>query len=134
MHKKLNILVIDDDDLQEVILKYKLGKYTSKIDYAGSAMEALPMLKKYIHQYDLIISDIEMPLMSGFELARYVRQVLQSNVPLVAHTSLSQPLALYHTHGFDGVLSKTFNDIEFEELLSQISAKKFQTTLLTYLS
>jgi|GEM_PF-4702802 len=83
---KLKILLVDDDEIQEVLLKAKLLQ-VAEIDYVRSARLSLPIIDSQLNKYDLIISDIEMPLMSGLDLALYVRKVIKSDIAMIAHTA-----------------------------------------------
>lgn len=118
--KKIKVLLIDDDELQEIILKEKL-QIIAEIDYARSARLSLPIIDSQLEKYDLIISDIEMPLMSGLDLVLYVREVIKSDIPMIAHTA-SYPIneAFYLKRGFNGVLSKNFSTKDFLKLWEQI--------------
>ncbi len=72
---KLTLLIVDDIEANRISLEYLLKKYYDDIDIimAGSGEEALK--ETYTKEIDIIILDIQMPGMDGFEVAQF----LQSN-------------------------------------------------------
>ena len=66
------ILVVDDEPALSAMLEDALGYYGYKILQANSAEQALNMIRS--NHVDLIISDISMPGMDGFELYEQVRR------------------------------------------------------------
>ena len=72
--KSLRILVADDDAFSQKIVVMVLNNLGVKnIVLAGNGTEALENLASAVQPIDLVISDIEMPEMGGFELARRIR-------------------------------------------------------------
>ncbi len=86
IQKELNILAVEDDKLNMILLKDLLSAYTDKIklDEAFNGREALQFLKeKY---YDLIIMDVRMPEMDGYEATKYIREKFPeplNNIPIL---------------------------------------------------
>ena len=105
----MTLLVVDDEPDSLELVQQVLAETGARIVTATSAGEALRMLER--HQPDLLISDIGMPLMDGFELIRRIRAGRQRNlagVPAIALTAFSrredQQRAL--EAGFDEYLAK----------------------------
>jgi len=72
--KYLKVLVVDDEDYSQqlvVLVLEKLG--VSNVSVARNGKHALEILGSALEPFDLVISDIEMPEMGGFELARMIR-------------------------------------------------------------
>lgn len=69
---KGKILVVDDDNLIKDFLKESLSRLNHQVDLASSGDEALDKIKKT--EYDIILSDIRMPKMSGMELLKATRK------------------------------------------------------------
>jgi CheY-like chemotaxis protein len=70
--KKLEILVVDDDERSREILKMIL-EYSSHIVIAAPDAEtAINMLKG--NTYDLVMTDLQMPGINGLELARWIKE------------------------------------------------------------
>lgn len=91
--KRAKILVVDDDPVNLKILSQMLSpKY--EIVTTTSAKEALDKVNH--SEWDLVISDVMMPLMSGYELTRTIREQYSiSELPILLLTARSQPEDIY---------------------------------------
>ncbi len=77
-----NILIVDDIEVNLILLETALRKEQAKIHRATSGQEALELTEKT--EYALIILDVSMPVMNGFELASHIRkQQLNSITPII---------------------------------------------------
>ncbi|MEK8127812.1 ATP-binding protein [Paenibacillus filicis] len=91
---RLNILAVDDDPVNLKVLSSILSAETYRIRTAMSAQEALELLGA--ESWDLLIADVMMPHMSGYELTRLVRQRFTlSELPVLLLTARSQPEDIY---------------------------------------
>ena len=72
MKKGVSILVVDDEPLLRDILIKILSKKGYQVETAVDGEEALEMLRQ--QKYQLLISDIKMPRLNGFELLKEVKQ------------------------------------------------------------
>lgn len=82
-----NVLVAEDNAINQMVVKHTLLKLGATADIAGDGAEAIEKFKK--NKYDLILMDIQMPLMDGYEATAYIRNQLQSNVPIIAMTAFA---------------------------------------------
>ncbi|MCW3112046.1 MAG: multi-sensor hybrid histidine kinase [Segetibacter sp.] len=80
-----SVLVAEDNAINQMVVKHTLLKLGASADIAGDGAEAIEKCKK--NKYDLILMDIQMPLMDGYEATTYIRNQLQSNVPIIAMTA-----------------------------------------------
>ncbi|MCF8449032.1 MAG: response regulator [Taibaiella sp.] len=76
------ILVAEDNTLNQRIATLILNKQGAKVTTVLNGLEALRELGR--NSYDLILMDLQMPEMDGFETANYIRNVLKSKVPIIA--------------------------------------------------
>ncbi|MCE3254727.1 MAG: rpfC [Rickettsiaceae bacterium] len=85
---KTNILIVDDHKINLVTTKSVLEKRLPEIncDIALCGEEALKIFNKNKY-YDLVLTDIEMPVMNGLELAKQIRKI-DSAIPIIAYTSV----------------------------------------------
>ncbi|HPM02826.1 MAG TPA: response regulator [Candidatus Cloacimonadota bacterium] len=74
MTEKKNILIIDDDMISIHMGMMILKELEFEADHAENGQEALERLSQ--KQYDLILLDIMMPEMSGFDLAGHLKKIL----------------------------------------------------------
>jgi two-component system chemotaxis response regulator CheY len=88
---EVRTLIVDDSSVMRKIVERSLrqaGLDPLTVFEAGSGTEGLDLLK--VQQVDLILSDINMPLMDGLEFLRQIRgQNLAPNVPVVMITTES---------------------------------------------
>ncbi|GAB3709832.1 response regulator [Spirosoma flavus] len=83
----MKILVVDDEidvkDLFEQRFRREIRSGEFELDFANSGEEALDYLNNHTSEVILILSDINMPGMSGFELLRHIREDFQEPPPPV---------------------------------------------------
>ena len=113
------ILIVEDSPTQAAKLRYILGKHHYRVALAVNAVEALAMLDT--QQPDLVISDIVMPEMDGYELCRLIKARHDCrNLPVILLTSLVDPQDVIRglACGADNFFTKPYNE---EYLLSRIT-------------
>lgn len=69
----MKILVVDDEPMLLEILSEFLEEQGYDVEQAESAEEALKFFLNAPESYDLVLTDIKMPVMSGFDLLRQIR-------------------------------------------------------------
>lgn len=83
----MNILVVDDEQDMQALFQQKFRKEIrdGKISFAFaiSGEEALRFMQHHNHEAILILSDINMPGMSGLELLQHIKQKFESPPPIV---------------------------------------------------
>ena len=118
MLKPLRILLVDDDTpTLEVIAIYLESRNHSVITCQGG-IEALDVLEN--HVFDLILSDVQMAGMNGFELLKAVRKrVPEVGFILMTAYELKYPLSEALEAGADGYISKPFSLSKFSLIFEQ---------------
>lgn len=127
--RDLKILIVDDEKTNIEFYKIAFGKFFNICDVAYNGQEALDMYQKDTNYYDLIVTDIDMPILNGLELVEIIREVNmeQSIVVITAITdiTINQSLAFYY---IDGLLPKPLDTkklfIMLYRVLKKISEKK----------
>ena len=87
--KKLKVLIAEDDETTVMVLSLLLRKYCKEIITAQNGFEALQIYHAN-SDLDLILMDMKMPVMDGFEATRQIRQ-LNESVIIVAQTAYGLP-------------------------------------------
>jgi PAS domain S-box-containing protein len=83
--KNVKILVVEDITLNQLLMKTVLEDFGFEVNIAGNGKIAIDKLKQ--SEYDVILMDLQMPEMNGFEATRYIRTQLNSLVPIIALTA-----------------------------------------------
>ena len=103
------ILVVEDNRVNQLITVKTLNKVNIKCETAENGLIAVNMFKDKTKDYDLILMDIHMPVMDGFEATLKIKE-LNPSIPIIALTSLKidkTPINL-KTLELDYVLNKPF--------------------------
>lgn len=106
--KGKKILIAEDDFVNQKLITHSLNTTGVIFDIAGNGQEAVDMLKK--SRYDLILMDINMPEMDGFEATEIIRRDIDKDIPIIAMTGWSSRTEgdKFTKTGMNGVLSKPF--------------------------
>ena len=83
--KEVKILVVEDIALNQLLIKIILMDFGFDFDIAVNGKVAIENIKQ--NAYDLILMDLQMPEMNGFEAAAYVRDVMKLEIPIIALTA-----------------------------------------------
>ena len=87
-HNKLSgkkILVAEDNEINQKIISHLLRREKIEVDVANDGKEAVEFFEK--KTYDLLLLDLQMPYMDGFQTAKYIRKIIGSDIPIIAMTA-----------------------------------------------
>ena len=82
---KAKILVVEDIALNQLLMKTLLDDFGFEHDIAGNGRIAIEKLQK--KSYDIVLMDLHMPEMNGFEATEYIRKKMNSQIPIIALTA-----------------------------------------------
>ncbi|MGJ8650324.1 MAG: two-component regulator propeller domain-containing protein [Opitutaceae bacterium] len=113
------ILIAEDDNTNVAFLKKALEPSKINVDWAKNGEDAVNYVKEHGDAYDLILMDISMPIMGGYEALELIRK-LRPNLKVVAQTahSMQQDRERLEQAGFEDQLYKP---IKKTDLLSTIA-------------
>jgi CheY-like chemotaxis protein len=80
-----NVLVAEDNAINQMVVKHALLKLGATAEIVPDGAEAIEKFKR--NKYDLILMDIQMPLVDGYEATAYIRNQLHSDIPIIAMTA-----------------------------------------------
>ncbi|MCQ9122441.1 ATP-binding protein [Rodentibacter caecimuris] len=106
----LSVLLVEDIELNVLVAKSVLEKLGHCVDVAMNGKDAIKLFER--NTYDIILLDIKLPDMSGFDIAAYLRKKYEDGIydflpPLVAFTAnVMQSEEEYQSKGMDSVLRK----------------------------
>lgn len=81
----ISVLVVEDIPLNQLLMKTLLDDFGFKRDIASNGKIAIEKLK--LRPYDIILMDLQMPEMNGFEATDYIRNTMKSTIPIIALTA-----------------------------------------------
>lgn len=81
----LKILVVDDNEINRLVATTILNNYGAETVEAGNGIDALEYLRA--NAVDLVLMDIQMPVMNGYDAAKILRKEISSTVPVIALTA-----------------------------------------------
>ncbi|KAB2371357.1 response regulator transcription factor [Bacillus thuringiensis] len=115
--KNYHILVVEDDQEIQELIKQFLMTQQYKVIVASDGLEGMKQFNK--QSFDLILLDVMMPNLNGFEVAKMIRS--QSNIPIIMLTALEeeQDQMKGFDLGIDDYITKPFS---FHVLMRRVEA------------
>lgn len=149
------ILLAEDNEMNQMLVKRVFEKWNFDLDIAANGKIAVDKLAA--EHYDLILMDVQMPEMDGYETTRYIRTKLppeKSNIPIIAMTAhaIVGEAEKCISAGMNDYISKPFNrNVLYEKMAALLkkqpvldvvahespggnNQQRFQTIDLTYLN
>jgi PAS domain S-box-containing protein len=83
--KNIKVLVVEDVALNQLLMKTLLDDFGFGHDIVGNGKIAIEKLKT--KPYDIVLMDVQMPEMNGFEATKYIRDKMHSQIPIIALTA-----------------------------------------------
>lgn len=123
-----SLLVVDDNQDLIDFLKDALKESFKRIFTATDGVEALEIVRKY--QPDIVVSDVMMPRMNGYELCKQIKEDIDiSHIPVILLTARDDEQSRLHGYkiGADGYLTKPFEEEMLLELIRSRLRNREQT-------
>ena len=123
--KKRNILVVEDNLINQKITAYSLTKAGMKVTIANNGKEAVELFNK--QHFDIILMDIQMPVMDGFDATKAIREIEKSRqnnfhtsiIALTANAMQGDAEKCINA-GMDNYISKPFKIDNLLKVLTKI--------------
>jgi two-component system, sensor histidine kinase len=118
----LKILLVDDNEMNRMMARAILERKKFEVDEVENGKEAITQLEK--KKYDLILMDIMMPEMDGYEATKMIRNELKLKVPIIALTAnaIKGDDQKCLEAGMQGYLSKPYSPNQlYEAIIKNIS-------------
>lgn len=109
-NKNIKILVVEDMALNQLLMKTILDDFGFERDIAENGQIAINKLKT--KSYDIVLMDLQMPVMNGFEATNYIRKAMNSKIPIIALTAdvTTVDLSKCKAVGMDDYISKPVDE------------------------
>lgn len=116
---RLKVLWVEDNAIVRKVSKLMLENLDHEADVASSGKEALEFLSR--NEYDLVITDIGMPEMNGWQLADIIKDKYDGKMKVAVITGWSDEIdeQTRKEHGVDHVLGKPFSIEQLKKLLDE---------------
>ncbi|HAF28529.1 MAG TPA: response regulator [Bacteroidales bacterium] len=109
LNHNYKVLVVEDDDIAFFLLHEILASYPIKLYRAYNGQEAIDLFKKDKSAFDLILMDIRLPKVNGYDATQKIKEINPS-IPIVAITAYahSQGIIDCFDAGCDDFIAKPF--------------------------
>jgi PAS domain S-box-containing protein len=118
----LRVLIVEDERIQQRIIRDMLERLGAIVETAATGREAVESVRKGPDRFGAILMDMLMPEMDGIEAARIIRREFPDHaVPIIATTASAQPAEIDAclAAGMNGHVSKPFDVRQLEAALSR---------------
>ncbi|HYV23698.1 MAG TPA: PAS domain S-box protein [Pyrinomonadaceae bacterium] len=122
---KLDVLVLDDSEDTTEMLRHLLEQNGALVTTATNGLDALRIASE--REFDIVLSDISMPGMDGFEFVRRLRELPgKKDVPVLALTGFGRPedITRAQNEGFFTHLTKPFDVKALGEILQRVPSRR----------
>ena len=123
--KNIKVLVVEDIPLNQLLMKTLLDDFGFERDIAENGKIAIEKLKE--KEYEIILMDLQMPEMNGFEATEYIRKTMKSTIPIIALTAdvTTVDLAKCKAVGMDDYLAKPVDEKQlYNKIVSILNQSK----------
>ncbi|NOH97419.1 ATP-binding protein [Vibrio sp. 99-70-13A1] len=124
------VLVVEDNEINQELAIGLLEEYKVKIDTALNGQIAINLIQN--NHYDLILMDIQMPIMDGYEATKFLREQGVS-LPIIAMTANARKEDIQHAKavGFNDHIGKPINLSKLESILLEYLPHANETVKMT---
>ena len=119
--KNIKVLVAEDIALNQLLMRTVLDEFGFECDIADNGRIAIEKLQN--KSYDVILMDLQMPEMNGFEATEHIRSIMKSNIPIIALTAdvTTVDLAKCTSVGMNDYIAKPVDErILYQKIVEQI--------------
>jgi signal transduction histidine kinase/CheY-like chemotaxis protein len=122
--KDKRVLVVDDNDMNRLVATTILGNYDTIIFEADNGQEAVDFIRR--QSVDIVLMDIQMPVMSGLEASELIRREISASLPIIALTAnaIRGESEKCLAAGMNDYLSKPFEERSFIKMICEWLARE----------
>ena len=123
----MRFLVVEDNPLNQEVIEATLTRSGAAVQLAGDGGEAVEAIRVAEPAYDLVLMDVQMPVLDGIETTRLLRQIYGvSDLPIVALTADAQQATQQAclAAGMDDFLIKPFSLADLAPLVARLCKRE----------
>ena len=123
----IRVLVAEDNPINQQLMKHLLKGWQVQFDIANNGEEAIGLLQH--NRYDLILMDIQMPVMDGYTATEQIRHTLQLDTPIIAMTAhaIAGEKEKCLSSGMNDYLSKPLHEQALYNVIAQLAGRPLLT-------
>ena len=121
---KLNILLVEDNLLNIKLISCLFAENNLTLQIAENGLLGIQKLKE--NNFDIILMDMEMPVMTGYEATKVIRDELKNDIPIIAMTAHAMSGEREHclNLGMNDYISKPINSMLLFEKINELTVGK----------
>jgi CheY-like chemotaxis protein len=130
-NRGIRVLVAEDIALNQLLMKTLLDDFGFEHDIASNGKIAIEKMQE--KHYDIILMDLQMPEMNGFEATHYIRKSMKSRIPIIALTAdvTTTDIEKCKTVGMDDYIAKPVDERMLYNKIIQLLKKPVIMSLET---
>lgn len=132
---ELSILLVEDNKTNQLLAKTRLERWKCKVDIANNGIEGVKKAQQKM--YDLILMDIQMPVMDGYEATKIIKNDISkkaSRIPIIAMTAYATNVDINRAKnaGMDDYIFKPFKPKELYNILEKYGISSKERNLIYF--
>ncbi len=114
------ILVAEDNSLNQKIATFLLEKDGAEVTIVFNGLEAVQQLEE--RTFDVVLMDLQMPEMDGYETASHIRNVLKIEIPIIAlsASNFDDEVKKCHESGMNACITKPIDIHKLNALILEL--------------
>jgi CheY-like chemotaxis protein len=129
--RSVHVLVVEDIALNQLLMKTLLEDFGFGMDIAANGKIAIEKLKE--NSYDIILMDLQMPEMNGFEATEHIRKEMNIQIPIIALTAdvTTVDVAKCKAVGMNDYISKPVDEkLLYSKIIKHLKKQELSRTIL----
>ena len=121
--KRMRVLLVENNELNQLLVLSQLKLWNARVIAANNGREAIEVLERE-KNIDLVLMDLQMPVMDGFQASQIIREKMQHSVPIIALTANfteSERIAAFES-GVDAFVSKPYSSAFLHDSIAHLHA------------
>ena len=119
--KSLRILAAEDNELNRMVLQVILKKCEVVVTIAHNGQEAINLIQE--QDFDLVLMDVQMPIVDGLEATKYIREELKMTIPIIglSANAMREEVEICKQAGMNDYLVKPYSERALVEVMKKWS-------------